>query len=137
MALEVRQFSATIPAGTAKDSPHTADLDIDNRVLESIDLQVPPGPAGLMGFRVSNNGVPWIPREAGQWLIWDDAMVTWRLDGQPDASGWEVVGYNSDDFYDHTVVVRMHVNLPPAPPAPEEPTVSFTSEPAPLPVVAL
>lgn len=111
MAQQVQQFVATIPAGTLIDAPASIPLDIDNWELESIDLEVPAGPAGLMGFYIANNGVQWIPFLAGTWLVWDDVQASWTLENQPNASGWAVVGYNTGTF-DHAVTVRMHVNPP-------------------------
>lgn len=136
MAYEVRQYTATIPAETAKTNPHIVPITLDNRDVAMIDLEVPPGPSGLMGFYVANNGAQWIPRGDGEWLIWDDYVATWHLSGQPNASGWEVVGYNDDDSYAHAVIVRFHVNLSAAPTS-AEPTITFQTEPAPQEPVAL
>lgn len=131
MALRVFQFAATIPANTPPGAPATVPLQIDNWALEAIDLEVPAGPAGLMGFAIFNNGVQWIPASPGQWLVWDDVQQSWPLSAQPDASGWAVVGYNTGT-YDHTVTVRMHVN-PPAPAASTNmlPAVTFVTTPSP------
>lgn len=138
MALRVFQFVATIPAGTTKAAPVTIPLTLDNWDIELLDLEVPAGPAGLMGFYVANNGVQWIPQSPGQFLVWDDVQQSWPFYDQPNASGWQIVGYNLG-FFPHAVTVRFHVN-PPAvdatPPAP--PVVTFvTSNVAELPVVTL
>lgn len=139
MAVQVQQFAATIPAGTLESKPAVVPIDMDNWTLEQIDLEVPAGPAGLMGFYVANNGVQWIPRQVGTWLVWDDVQQSWALTDQPNASGWAVIGYNTGTF-DHTITVRMHVTPPsdataavqPAPQvtivtsgAPEQPAVTL------------
>lgn len=129
MALRVFQFAATIPAGTPVTAPVTVPLEIDNWDLESLDLEVPAGPAGLMGFQIYNNGVPWIPASEVGWLVWDDIQQSWFMHDQPNASGWAVVGYNTG-VYDHDVTVRMHVNPPAVAAAPASvPTVTFVSTP--------
>lgn len=112
MAQRVFQFTATIPAGTPPSSLAVIDLDLDNWVVESIDLEVPPGPAGLMGFYVANNGVAWMPQGTDEFLIWDDVIESWIFTDQPNASGWQVAGYNFDEANDHNVIVRFHVNVP-------------------------
>ena len=119
MALRVLQFAATIPAGTPKTAPVTTTFALDNWEVEAIGLEVPPGPGGLMGFYVANNGVPWIPQPAGSYLVWDNYRDKWPLEGQPNASGWQVVGYNTG-VYAHTVTVRFHVKstVPGEAPAP-------------------
>ena len=131
MAQYVLQFSATIPAGTFETAPATVDLPMDNWDIEQIDLEVPPGPAGLMGFYVANNGVQWIPATPGAWLVWDDVQQSWPFTDQPNASGWAVVGYNTG-VYDHSVTVRFHVNPTSAELATTTaPTVTFVSSDTP------
>ena len=109
MAAEVHQFTKTIPAYTAKAAPVTVPLAIEYFAIESIDLEVPPGPSGLMGFYIARNGQQWIPYESGEWIVWDDRFDSWLLTDQPTGDGWQVVGYNLD-VYDHDVTVRFHVN---------------------------
>jgi hypothetical protein len=109
MAERVLQLTATIPAGTAIATPYTATTEIDNWEIEAITLAVPPGPSGLVGFYLANNGQPWIPRTPGEWLIWDDHVETFTPTGYPNASGWEITGYNLGQ-YDHAVTARFHVN---------------------------
>ena len=138
MALRVFQFAVTIPAGTPKASPVTVALPIDNWEMESLDLEVPAGPSGVMGFYIANNGAQWIPASPGSWLIWDDVQQSWPFSDQPNASGWQVVGYNTGT-YPHVVTVRMHVN----PPTPAQQSgvapqlVIQTTAVAPLPVTVL
>lgn len=122
MAQYVLPFIATIPGGTPESAPVTVDLELDNWSIEQIDLEVPPGPAGLMGFQVYNNGVAWIPYGAGQWLVWDNTKESYYMTDQPNGSGWAIVGYN-EGFYEHSVTVRFHVN-------PVAPIASTTAVPA-------
>lgn len=121
MAIRVLPFTALIPAGTLAANPVKVPINLDGWVLQRLDLEVPPGPAGLMGFQVFNNGVAFIPYGAGQWFVWDDVKETYYLDDQPTASGWAIVGYN-DGAYDHTVTVRCHV-IPAQAQAPTDPPV--------------
>ncbi|HEY1716214.1 MAG TPA: hypothetical protein VGG07_25175 [Solirubrobacteraceae bacterium] len=109
MAERVLQYTATIPAGTAIDAPATVTFPLDGWDIETIDLQVPPGPAGTMGFYLANNGLPWVPRNNGEWLVWDDEKLTVIPTGYPSGSGWGVTGYNLGNW-DHAVIVRFHVN---------------------------
>lgn len=126
MAYRVLQFSVTIPAETPQTAPVTIGLPMDNWDIEQIDLEVPPGPSGLMGFYVSNNGVQWIPQTAGSFLVWDNTKQSWPLSDQPNASGWAITGYNTG-VYPHNVIVRMHVNPTSAETPTVTPTVTFVS----------
>jgi hypothetical protein len=131
VAQSVLQFACTIPPNTPSSAPVTIPLDVDNWELESIDLEVPAGPSGLMGFAVYNNGMQWIPSTPGAWLVWDDILQSWYMDDQPNASGWAVVGYN-EGFFEHTVTVRFHVNSTVvAAAATPPPTVTFVTSDTP------
>jgi len=110
MAVSIRQTTATIPANTPKTALYVAPITLDYFDIESVDLEVPPGPAGLMGFYLARSGQQVIPYESGEFLVWDDRFDSWYLTDQPTGSGWQIVGYNLD-VYDHDVVVRFHVNL--------------------------
>lgn len=109
MAERVLQATATIPADTAVATPHVVALPFDNWEIELIELEVPAGPSGTMGFQLSNNGRPWIPRSVGEWIVWDDRQESFYPTDYPTASGWQVTGYNLG-AYDHAVIVRFHVN---------------------------
>jgi hypothetical protein len=126
VASRVLPFAVTIPPGTLKSAPYVQDLVFDNWQIESMDLEVPAGSTGCMGFQVWNNGVPWLPYGAGEWLVWDNVVQNWPLTDQPNASGWAIAGYNSGNF-PHTVTVRFHVN-PPTP-------VAVVTGPAPITIV--
>lgn len=109
MATRVLPFAVTIPAGTPASAPVTIPLAMDNWEIERIDLEVPPGPSGHMGFQLLNNGVAWIPYGPGNWVVWDDVRESYYMTDQPTASGWAVEGYNTGT-YNHSVIVRFHVN---------------------------
>lgn len=109
MATQVRQFTVTIPANTSKSALVTLPIDLDYVEIESIDLEVPPGPSGLMGFYIARSGQQVIPYESGEFIVWDDRFKSWPLTDQPTGSGWQIIGYNLDVF-SHDVVVRFHTN---------------------------
>lgn len=122
MANRVYQYVATIPAGTPADAPAVVTFELDNFIIEAIDLEVPPGTAGLVGFYLANNGMPAIPRNAGQWIVWDDHAQRYPASDYPTASGWGIVGYNLGE-YDHDVIARFHVNPVPSPSVAQAPVV--------------
>jgi hypothetical protein len=109
MATRVLPFTATIPPGTPIAAPFTQAMALDTWNVERLDLEVPAGPAGLMGFQIYNNGVAYIPYGAGNWIVWDDVKDSYYLEDLPNASGWAIVGYNLG-FYAHQVKVYAHVS---------------------------
>lgn len=132
MAQYVLQFAVVIPAQTLPSAPVTIPITMDNWDIEQIDLDVPPGPAGLMGFYISNNGVQWIPATVGQFIVWDNHRDSWPMTDQPNASGWAITGYNTGT-YNHSVTVRFHVNNPQQSlPTPTAPAVTFVSTGVPV-----
>ena len=128
MGEEVLAYTATIPAGTAKATPVTINLPIFNWDIESLDLQVPTGPNGLMGFYLALSGEQWIPHVRGQYLVWNDHFQNWPLTKQPTNKGWQVVGYNTD-VYDHSVFLRFHVNSLSPPQQPASPSLTIITQP--------
>lgn len=116
MAERVLQATVTLPTQVSHSNDVTVALPIGDWDIEAIDLEVPPGPAGVMGFYLANNGVPWIPRTSGEYIVWDDHSERFHATNYPTGGGWQVVGHNNGDN-DHVVVVRFHVNAIPSPAA--------------------
>lgn len=139
MAERVLQHVAIIPAGTTIAAPVTVALGFDDWDVEAIDLEVPPGPSGCMGFYLANNGQPWIPRAQNEWIVWDDHKERFTPTGYPTGTGWQLVGYNVGK-YDHAVICRFHVNptASPAGPAEQLPVLTFVEHDVkPAPIVTL
>lgn len=136
MATRVLPFRCTIPGGTLITAPVTVPINLDTWTVEQLDLEVPPGPSGAMGFQIYNNGVAYIPYGVGQWIVWDDRAESYPLEDLPNAGGWAVVGYNAG-FYPHDVIVRAHVSSALDVAAPVIPTITIITTPDPnvLPVI--
>ena len=109
MVDEIHQQTAVIPAGTLKTALATISIDVPPWPIDQIDLEVPPGPNGAMGFYLAVGGVSWIPWETDEFFVWDDRAREYPLQRQPDTNDWSVVGYNLGQF-DHSVIVRFHLN---------------------------
>ena len=120
MAREVYEFQITVPAGTAQSSPQTSPMTMPPRVVEQLEVLVPPGPGGEVGFAIGSSGGQVIPRNAGTYVISDDEKITWPLDGMIDSGAWQLVAYNTGR-YDHTLYVRFLVDLVGAQPATSAP----------------
>ena len=118
---------ATIPANTAQSSPVSVSVAIPACTINLIDIEVPPGPAGLMGFYLACSGQQVIPFNAGQFIIWDNYRDTWALDNFPETGAWSVVGYNLDNAFGHTVTIRYHTD--PLNVSTTVPTVTIVSTP--------
>lgn len=127
-AVQVYEYACLIPAGTAEASPVTIDLVMPACQVVEIDIRVPPGPSGVMGFALGSAGQQVLPRGDGQWIVTDDEVIPWQLDALWDSGSWQLYGYNTGT-YDHTVYVRFQV-IPAA-------MLSVAPAPAPLPASSL
>ena len=110
MAREIRSFAVTTPAGTAAASPLLTEIPFPPRTVDSVQIRVPPGPAGSVGFTLSLAGVPVIPCNLGEWIITDDEVIDWDLTGYPDSGAWQLTTYNTGQL-DHTIYVRFLLDL--------------------------
>lgn len=109
-AVEVRSFAVTIPAGTPVASPATTEINFPPRTVVAVDWQVPPGPSGLMGWRLAmSEGTAVLPTGGG-WIIADNVEKTWSVQGQPNSGAWELTGYNTD-IYPHTVYLNFLLDV--------------------------
>lgn len=109
MAARVEGPSATIPAGTSQLAPLSVPLPIGESIVRRLDLIVPPGPSGLVGFYLAHSGTQMIPRVSSQFFVVDDKLLTFDMDGYPTGDKWTLVGYNLD-IYDHIVRTIWHVD---------------------------
>lgn len=101
--------TATIPAGTPKSALAKVNIAPPGIwTVDQVDLEVPSGPYGAMGFYLAIDNEQWIPHSPGQFLVWNDVQKEWPLVDQPRSDRWNLFGYNSG-VNDHIVIVRFHV----------------------------
>ena len=110
MAVEIRQYTVTVPAGTPSTAPFTTPMDFPPREVDALQIVVPPGPSGQVGFRVMVGGVPVIPYDSDDWVITSGENITWPLTGYPNSGAWSVQAYNTGTV-DHAVYFRFLLSL--------------------------
>lgn len=109
MANRIESFTVTVPAGTAVNGPLSTDLAFTDGTVEIIEIKVPSGSAGLVGFYLAHSGQQIIPYQSGNWIVSDDENIRWEVDHYPTGGKWSVVGYNSDVF-DHSLYLRFLIS---------------------------
>jgi hypothetical protein len=102
MAREVRTFEVTVPAGTLEAAPFTAELSMPARIVRSVRVRIPPGPAGVMGWALGAAGERVLPWNPGAWIIGDNEAIEWPLEGQIESGAWQLQAYNTG-VYDHSL----------------------------------
>lgn len=111
MPAEIRDFTVTIPAGTPIAAPVTVAITMPPRVVRWVRWRVPPGPKGLMGWALAAAGTNVIPWNAGGWIVADNEVETWNLEGQIDSGAWQVRGYNTG-ANPHSIYLAFGLDLP-------------------------
>jgi len=105
VADEVRQFTVLVPAGTTAAAPITVPMDMPPRRVEALQVVVPPGPNGLVGWAVLFGGQRLIPYQSDLWVITSGENITWPLEDQPEGGSWAVQAYNTGTV-DHALYFR-------------------------------
>lgn len=110
MATEIRTYAVTVPAGTSQASAFSQAITFPAREVSQINIRVPPGPRGQVGFAIGTGGMPIIPAGPGVFLVADDQEIEWPLDDVPNSGSWEVFAYNTGN-YPHTLYVTFLLDL--------------------------
>jgi hypothetical protein len=115
MPHQYRTFSITVPAQTLQATPQTFDISFGTFEVRNVNVRVPPGPLGTVGFRIASSRVQWIPWNTGAWLVFDDESRDFPADGWPNSGDWQIVAYNVG-LFSHTLEFTWE--LDPVMPAP-------------------
>ena len=105
MATEVYSFTAVVPAGTTQAAPLVQSFTMPRRIVDTIEVIVPPGPSGLVGFAITASGLTVIPYQSDAWIITAAENIVWPLEQQIDTGAWGVRAYNTGGV-DHSVYFR-------------------------------
>lgn len=105
VATEIRSFTCLVPAGTSPDGPAAFDVSFPPRVVDALQVIVPAGPSGLVGWRLLVGGGVIIPYLSDDWIVTAGEIIEWPLEAYPDAGSWSVQAYNTG-VNDHSVYFR-------------------------------
>src|SRR5688572_11079186 len=112
MAQRIETFAVTVPAGTSSAAPQTTGLTFNDGIVENLEVLIPPGPSGLVGFAVLHSGDVVIPFDRTKWIVADDEVIRWPLENFPTGRAWALRAYN-DDVFPHTLYIRILVRETP------------------------
>lgn len=114
MAERIEVGSITITAGTLSSAPMTKDVSFKDGIVDRVELVVPDGCNGLVGFALQAAHQQVIPWTNAGWIIANDEVIVWPLDGYISSGSWQLIGYNTDVF-DHTIYARFLITERSAP----------------------
>lgn len=109
MAQRILPFTVETGTQYTPTAPLTTDLTFPSADVIQVDIMVPPGPSGFLGFYLGNGGGQVIPEGIGQWITPDDVYLSFQMEGLPNNGNWQFVSYNTGN-YSHTVYLYLHVN---------------------------
>lgn len=115
MVAEVRSFDVTVATGSTPGAPATYDVSFPVREVRWIDVQVPDGVRGTVGFAFASGGVQMFPQAGSPMVVVNGQGVHWDVEGAIDSGAWQMLAYNIGAF-DHTLYVSFGLDPVTAPP---------------------
>lgn len=114
---QVQSFVCTFPPGSTPTNLKTFDLTMAVFQVDWIEVDVPPGNGGALGFYIATSNQQYLPFNVGTFFTFDGISKHWDLLDQPTSGDWQLYGYNQG-FWPHTVYIHFGLEVVPAPPAP-------------------
>ena len=109
MSDRIEWFSVIIPANTPQTALVSSPFVFAAGNVVEIDVKVPPGPAGNLGFYLTAGGSQYIPRTRGSFIVPDGDFFQWPMSNAINSGQWGIVAYNTD-VWPHLVEVGFMVN---------------------------
>lgn len=114
MASKIYQFAPTIPPATPIAAPYIAPLTFPVYQVDRIEVKIPHGGNGNVGWAITMGGEFVIPYIPNTWIIGDDDDLTWDLDDLPSSGAWQFTAYNLG-IWSHAIYLRFLVEPVPNP----------------------
>jgi len=105
-------YSLKVPVKTEKTSPVEKEVEVEGEVIDVIQIVIPWGHGALAGMAIFYGLEQIAPRPTGAWFRGNDQVIEWReLFTIPERKAkLKLIGYNKDDSYPHTFIVRFVVH---------------------------
>jgi len=104
-------FELPIPASTLKSAPVELEVKLTWGVITEVEIKFPPRCVGLAKVKILEHRHQIWPTNPGSWFYGDGDTISWD-------EGHEVfempalftlVGYNDDDTFPHTPIIRFEI----------------------------
>lgn len=105
MGSRYRTLAILVTAGTTIAAPNQILWQLEDNILTTLSILVPPGHNGTTGIRFLRSQQPVIPFAAGRYLIANGETVNIEYNEELTESQLLVQTYNTD-IYDHTFYLR-------------------------------
>jgi len=102
-------ITITTGKGTVRYAPSVNRLYVTKGLVYKIEIDFPPGSAGLLGVAIYDGGFQVWPSTLGEWFTGDGILISfddvYLKETEPYV--FDIYTYNEDDTYDHSVTVRL------------------------------
>lgn len=109
MVDRIEWFEFTIPANTLQSAPVSFPMKFNFGEVIEIDIKVPSGPAGNLGFFISAGGSQYIPRTFGSFIFPDNDYIQWQVSNAINSGSWGLTAFNTD-VWPHVIQVSFQVD---------------------------
>jgi hypothetical protein len=103
----------TVPANTAEASPASSDIPLTKGFVSRVWIRFPQGPAALLHVAIFDGTTKLWPGGTGQWFSGDNEIIQFDTEYDvPNVGGsykLTIKGWNEDDAYEHSALVRIWV----------------------------
>lgn len=110
MARDVQIFAVTVPVGGTAAAPQLFAMSMPARRVVSLEVVIPDGVRGVVGFAIGSQGTSVIPSNAAAYISGNNEVIRWPLSGYIDSGNWQMQAYNLGSF-PHTLQVRFLCEL--------------------------
>lgn len=124
----------TTASGVLDSAPNDTPWPLEDALLQSIEIVIPDGHAGLTGIRILQAGAQIIPFDLYSWINGNNERIVLPFNGEMTATGLIIETYNTGTFA-HSHYVRAVISDLPAAgatsPAPTPLSSTLLSSPIP------
>uniref|UniRef100_A0A6H2A1X5 Uncharacterized protein n=1 Tax=viral metagenome TaxID=1070528 RepID=A0A6H2A1X5_9ZZZZ len=107
-------FGLPIPANTLKTAPKELEVNLTWGVITEVEIRFPPRCVGLANIKILERRHQLWPTNLDEWFYGDDETIKWdeyhELFEMP--AIFTLLGYNGDDTFPHTPIIRFEILHP-------------------------
>jgi len=107
-------FDLPIPANTLKAAPAELEVNLTWGVITEVEIRFPPWCCGLARVKILEHRHQLWPTNLDEWFYGNDEAITWdeyhELFEMP--ATFTLLGYNDDDTFPHTPIIRFEILHP-------------------------
>jgi len=107
----IYSFDITTPENTAETAPLRTTVKLARGIIHQVDIDFPPGPAGLLRVAIELGAHRLWPSTGNAWFRGDDRLISfpeWFPLLWPPYT-LDIVTWNADTEYSHIVIVRFGI----------------------------